>query len=409
VGAPGLLGGTHISLRALSAVAPPALRSEHLELPHRIGCRCRGCSRRRARRSCIEPMRSVPESERDPARLEALRQAVLEYSGPGDRSQAKGVRLWGGKPVGPAASKAYGWTEPGTVYQYRARAGWPPSERVFRNADRFLFQLLSRIETDDPIERSPAGAGILVEFQRGRQGDPGLGRWHGAWGGKERPAPGARRPQRRSRSPRHCTHPIASNVSLYLRSELAANPSRRRRGRRCWTLMPPAHDLRRGDAGILAPVQRERAGFIERLGHYFSSPAPRTRVLFILRAKSPESRSSSSSATRCVRTPRAISPTSPSPLYWIELMARLGSCARFERQPGAGRLFNECTTKDLEPEEPARHAQGDEPAHGALLPARGTGKSPAQRQTDATFRWAHSPVDGDSRRDRPSLPLALGS
>jgi len=36
---------------------------------------------------------------------------------------------------------------------------------------------------------------------------------------------------------------------------------------------------------FLPPVQRERAGFIERLGHYFSSPAPR-RAFFILRAKS---------------------------------------------------------------------------------------------------------------------------
>src|SRR3989475_6859660 len=31
-------------------------------------------------------------------------------------------------------------TEPGTVFQYRRllELGWPPSERVFRNADRFL-------------------------------------------------------------------------------------------------------------------------------------------------------------------------------------------------------------------------------------------------------------------------------
>src|SRR2546422_7116624 len=27
---------------------------------------------------------------------------------------------------------------------------WPPFERPFRDADRFLFQLLSRIEPDDP-------------------------------------------------------------------------------------------------------------------------------------------------------------------------------------------------------------------------------------------------------------------
>src|SRR2546423_15678577 len=39
---------------------------------------------------------------------------------------------------------------------------------------------------------------------------------------------------------------------------------------------------------FLPPVQRERAGFIERLGHYFSSPAPRRAFLILAGKRSEE-------------------------------------------------------------------------------------------------------------------------
>jgi len=87
----------------------------------------------------------VPEAERDPERLALLRQAVLDYKpAQAIARKQKANGLWGGNLLAPAASKAYGWTEPGTVYQYRRliELGWPPGERVFRDADRFLFQLL---------------------------------------------------------------------------------------------------------------------------------------------------------------------------------------------------------------------------------------------------------------------------
>src|SRR5207302_1526081 len=94
----------------------------------------------------------VPEAERDSERLASLRQAALEYKpAQAIARKQKANGLWGGNLLAPAASKAFGWTEPGTVYQYRRliELGWPPGERVFRDADRFLFQLLSRIEPDD--------------------------------------------------------------------------------------------------------------------------------------------------------------------------------------------------------------------------------------------------------------------
>src|SRR5205085_12327617 len=69
---------------------------------------------------------------------------------------------------------------PGTVYQYRRliELGWPPGERVFRDADRFLFQLLSRIEPDEPDKSVAQRARELrVEFQKPARTDLRLARW----------------------------------------------------------------------------------------------------------------------------------------------------------------------------------------------------------------------------------------
>ena len=123
----------------------------------------------------------VPEGERDPERLAALRQAVLDYKpAQAIARKQKANGLWGGNLLAPTGSKAYAWTEPGTVYQYRRliELGWPPGERVFRDADRFLFQLLSRIEPDDPDKSvSQRALELLVEFHKPARTDLGLARW----------------------------------------------------------------------------------------------------------------------------------------------------------------------------------------------------------------------------------------
>src|SRR5437870_13015947 len=88
--------------------------------------------------------------------------------------------LWGGNLLGPVASKAHGWSEPGTVYQYRRliELGWPPTERPFRLADRLLFQLLSRIEPDDPDRVVAQRAQeLLIEYHEAAKSGAGLGRW----------------------------------------------------------------------------------------------------------------------------------------------------------------------------------------------------------------------------------------
>src|SRR2546422_1312060 len=124
----------------VAAVAPPALRSGHLELPtsHRLPLSwlVEAASPPVVYRAYAEV---VPEAERDSARLEALRESVLHYKpAQAIARKQKATGLWGGNLLAPAPSKAYGWTEPGTVFQYRRllELGWPPSEPGVRKIGR---------------------------------------------------------------------------------------------------------------------------------------------------------------------------------------------------------------------------------------------------------------------------------
>src|SRR5712691_9745382 len=93
----------------------------------------------------------VPDPARDVERVTTLREEPLDYKEAlAIVRKQKDTGLWGGNLLAPAPSKAMGWKEVGTIFQYRRllELGWPPDSRPFRFADRFLFRLLSR--DDDP-------------------------------------------------------------------------------------------------------------------------------------------------------------------------------------------------------------------------------------------------------------------
>jgi len=194
------LGGTHISLRAFRRSHLPHSGVSTWNSPHRIGCPLSWLLEAASRRSCIEPM---PKSYRGGAGSGAARGTAAS----GARVQAglaiarkqKASGLWGGNLLAPAASKAYGWTEPGTVYQVHppgACSSWGGLRRsgCSGTPTGFCFQLLSRIETDDP-DRAVAQRALELLVGSRRKADPGLGRWartHGAGRSGLRPGATAR-------------------------------------------------------------------------------------------------------------------------------------------------------------------------------------------------------------------------
>ncbi|HKW40333.1 MAG TPA: hypothetical protein VJN39_03700 [Gemmatimonadales bacterium] len=336
----------------------------------------------------------VPESDRDPERVEALRQAIVEYKPAlaiARKQRASG--LWGGNLLAPVASKAYGWSEPGTVYQYRRliELGWAATARPFRDADRFLFQLLSRIEPDDPDRAIAQRAqDLLVEFQKPAKLDIGLGRWARRVGREAAACTLARGGHSDDPRVRGTAHTIASYVSQYLRSDLAQKPFKKAQGKTVLEpLASPPTIFAVEMLAFLPPVQRERAGFIERLGQYFTAPAPR-RAFFILAGKrllkpvfelmGDPMRSDAQGHVSDV----------PFAVYWIELLARLGLVRAIPSVSRVlARLFSECDAQGIwSPKSLRAMPKATSPLTAHYFPLEGPGRSPAQRQTDVTFRLA---------------------
>ena len=336
----------------------------------------------------------VPDAQREPERLAALRQQVLEYKPAQAIARKQKVNgLWGGNLLAPEPSKAYGWSEPGTVYQYRRliELGWPPGERPFRDADRFLFQLLSRIEPDDP-DRAVAQRAheLLVEFQKVAKGDPGLGRWVRRVGREAAACTLARGGHSDDPRVRGTAHTIVSNISQYLRSELAAKPFKKAQGKTVLDpLACPPTIFAVEMLAFLPPVQRERAGFIDRLGHYFSSPAPR-RAFFVLAGKKLLKPLFELLGDPLRSDAQGHVTDIPFALYWLELLTRLGLVRQI---PSASRvlarLYSECDDQGIwSPKSLRAMPKPISALTTHYFPLEGPGKSPAQRQTDATFRLA---------------------
>lgn len=325
----------------------------------------------------------VPEPGRDPERVAALREQILHYK----ESLAiirkqKETGLWGGNLLAPAPSNPMGWKEVGTIFQYRRllELGWPPDGRPFRFADRFLFRLLSR--DDDPA--------LLVEFQRASKTDPGLALWVRSMGAQGAAAALARGAHQDDPRLRGAAHRVASDISMYLRSELAQKPFKKAQGKTVLdplTYPPTVFSVEM--LAFMPAVQRERAGFLERLAAYFSTPTSR-REFYILAGKKVFRPLFEVLGDPMQADAQGRVDDVAFAVYWLELLARLGILRQV--QPAAkvlARLYSECDDQGIwSPSGLRAMPKSDNPVVSHYFPLEGPGKSPAQRQTDVTFRLA---------------------
>jgi hypothetical protein len=336
----------------------------------------------------------APETARDPVRLAALRTAVLEYKPAlAVARKQKDSGLWADNLLAPGALKAYGWKDAGTVYQYRrlVEFGWPSDHRVLRVADRFLFQLLSRLEPDDPDpDLATRARAFLVEFDRPAKGDPTLAHWARQLGREAAATALARGGHAEDPRLRGLAHRIASDISLYLRSELAQKPFKKFRGKT--VLDPAAYPPTVFAVELLAfmpTLRRERAGFVERLGQYLSSPAPK-RAFQLVAGKKLLKPVFPILGDPLRADARGRVQDVPFALYWLELLARLGLLRQL---PSAAKVFThflaECDDHGIwSPRNLRSRPLTKSPLTAHYYPLEGPGKSPAQRQTDVTFRLA---------------------
>jgi hypothetical protein len=229
----------------------------------------------------------------------------------------KETGIWGGNLMALAASAKDGIKEVGTIPQYRRllQLGAPMTDRTFRLADRVLFRLLSRDE--DPS--------LHFEYAKAAKTDPAVGVW--ARDAFREAAAAALAEAGHIEDPRlrGAAHKIANSVSAFLRSPLAEKPFIK--SGKYTTLHPEAHPPTWYSVAMVAQMpslQRERAGFTDRLGHYLAQPAPKKEYVVLLGKKALKP------GHLLLGDPieadsKGVAKDLPLALHYVELLARMGA------------------------------------------------------------------------------------
>ena len=245
----------------LEQTSEPVREESRLDLPttHRIpltGCTEHGGPAVRYRTLA----ELAPAGAVDPDTLtEALRDLVLspEVSAVTTRQADNG--LWGDNFLAFQPSERDDIEELGTVAQYRrlVQLGVPNTTRPFRLADRMLFRTLSR--DDDPR--------LLGEFADAAEEDPRVTEAFRSLIREGACAALAEAGHDADPRLRGAAHKIVSAMSAFLRSPLAEDPFIKKGGG--FQLHPDATPPTWWSLAMLSAMpslQRERAGFLERLG-----------------------------------------------------------------------------------------------------------------------------------------------
>lgn len=325
----------------------------------------------------------APEGYALPEVIEAAHQSILEWKPAlAVVKKQKDTGIWGGNLLGLAPSAAQGVKDVGTIPQYRRllQLEWPRSSRPFKLADRVLFRLLSRDE--DPS--------LLFEFQKSVRSDAEAEAW--ARGIMREAASAALAEAGYGDDPRlrGAGHKIASAISQFLRSPLAEKPFVKA-GKQI-ALHPEAYPPSWYSVAMLASMpnlQRERAGFTERLGHYLAQPAP--KKTFVLQV-----------GKKIVKPQHLIlgdpidadnkgqAKDIPLALHYIELLARMGA---LEWAPVAtrvlGRLLEDCDPSGVwRPKNLRSQPKAGNKITYHYYPLHAEAKSLEGKEVDVTFRLA---------------------
>lgn len=289
---------------------------------------------------------------------------------------------WSGNVLGIAPSKAQGIKDVGTVAQYRrlVELGAPRDVRPFRFADRLFFRILSKDDTPSLWFEYQKPASESAEFRAWsrdmlREG-VACALAHAGHGEDPRVRGGA--------------HRIISGVSRFLRSDLATDPLVKKGSK--YVLDPDAQLPTVFSVAMLAympRLQRERAGFVDRLGRFLDRPPPQA-------------------AWSMQVAKRTIKPTFhilgnplqadddgnaddiPWALHWIELLVRLGM---LEEAPVAqkvlAKLLEDCDEEGTwNPKNLRAIPRSASKLAVFAFPLELDGKTPERRRTDVTFRLA---------------------
>lgn len=332
--------------------------------------------RLRTRRDLAYPGSVPPETilaDEESVAESKLAQAVVK--------KQKDTGVWGGNLLGLAASPKDGIKDVGTIPQYRRllQLGLSKAARPYKLADRVLFRLLSR--DDDPF--------LQFEFAKLAKDSQPAGEW-----AREhmREAAAALAEAGYIEDPRlrGAAHKIASSVSAFLRSPLAEKPYIRSGAKTI--LNPEAHPPTWYSVAMIAAMpnlQRERAGFTERLGQYLGTPMSKKAFVWQIgkRVHKPELLLL---GDPIVADAKGNAKDVPLALHFIELLARISA---LHTNPVAtkvlARLTSECDEQGVwRPKSLKAAPKATHKITYHTYPVHLESKAPDSRVVDVSFRLA---------------------
>ena len=253
-----------------------------------------------------------------PGATAAAQQAVVDSkSGTALVKRQRDNGIWGGNLLGLAPSVKEGIKEAGTIPQYRRlmQIGWPRESRPFKLSNRVLFRLLSRDE--DPA--------LLFEYAKASGSEPAVVPFVREAFREAAAAALAEAGHHEDPRLRGAAHKIANAVSAFLRSPLAEKPFVKTA--KHTALHPDAHPPTWYSVAMIAQMpslQRERAGFTERLGHYLAQPAPKKDFVVVLGKKALKPQHLLL-GDPIEADSKGVPKDLPLALHYIEMLARMGA------------------------------------------------------------------------------------
>jgi hypothetical protein len=294
----------------------------------------------------------------------------------------KDTGIWAGNLLGLAPSAAQGIKDVGTIAQYRRllELAWPRDGRPFKLADRVLFRLLTRDENPS----------LLFEFQKLVGAEPGAEEWIRGLLREAATAALAEAGHQDDPRIRGAGHRIATAISQFLRSSTSEKPFTKSGSN--LVLHPEAHPPSWYSVAMVAAMpslQRERAGFTERLGHYLAQPAPKKAfsVQFGRKLLKPTHLLLGDPIEADSKgTPKDL----PLALHYIELLARIGA---LHTAPVAtrvlARFIRDCDDRGVwAPKGLRAQPKPLNPITHHYYPLLPDAKTPEGRVADVTFRLA---------------------
>lgn len=289
---------------------------------------------------------------------------------------------WGDGILGLGVMRSGSVKNVGTVSQYRylVELGVPNEQRAFRLADRILFRLLSKDE--DPA--------LLFEFAKTAKGSPEFAIWIRNLMRQGATVALAAAGHIEDPRVRGAAHRVASDISQFLRSEFAEKLFVRKGSR---TILHPDASPPTIEAvaaiAYMPSLQRERAGFVERLCTFLGHPAPK-RPYVIMAGKRVVKPTTQLLGDPLLADSAGRPKDIALALYWIELLARMGA---LKSSPTAqrilGRLLADCDPTGVwNPGSLRGLPKGTSGFADFLIPLEIDGTAPERRQADVTFRLA---------------------